>query len=141
MIRVYVDMVGDLFHVGHINLFKKAKALFPDKEAFLVVGVHSDEDVSSYKRTPIIKQKHRYEMIRFCKLVDQVIESAPLEVTKEFLEEHQIDYVVHGDDINQELMNQHKVPIDLGIVRYFPYTAGISTTKIIEKIRGTNENN
>ena len=80
-------------------------------------------------------------MIRFCKLVDQVIESAPLEVTKEFLEEHQIDYVVHGDDISQELMNQHKVPIDLGIVRYFPYTAGISTTKIIEKIRGTNENN
>jgi len=141
MIRVYLDMVGDLFHIGHINLLKKAKALFPNEEAFLVVGVHSDEDVASYKRIPIIKQEHRYEMIRCCKLVDQVIEAAPLNITKEFLEEHQIDYVVHGDDLNQKLMKQHKVPTDLGIVRYFSYTSGISTTKIIEKIRGTNENN
>ena len=45
MTRVYVDIVGDLFHVGHINLFKQARALFND--SFLIVGVHSDKDVES----------------------------------------------------------------------------------------------
>ena len=48
MKRVYVDMVGDLFHIGHINMFKQARELGD----YLIVGVHSDKAVESYKRTP-----------------------------------------------------------------------------------------
>ena len=82
MIRVYVDMVADLFHVGHLNLIQSARK-FGDT---LIVGIHSDEDVSSYKRMPIINEKDRYEMVRSCRYVDEVIEEAPLKITKEFLD-------------------------------------------------------
>jgi len=135
MIRVYLDTVADLFHIGHLNLFRQARSLF-ENPVELLVGVHSDKDVESYKRRPIIKQEHRYEMVRCCSLVDKVIESAPLVITHEFIDLHNIDYVVHGDDISDELKKQHAVPIELGIVKYVPYTKGISTTEIIERIRG-----
>ena len=44
--RVYVDMVADLFHYGHVNFLRQAKS----HGDFLLVGVHSDETVESYKR-------------------------------------------------------------------------------------------
>ena len=132
MTRVYVDIVGDLFHIGHINLFKKARALFSNP--YLIVGVHSDKDVESYKRIPVICQEQRYEMIRCCRLVDEVIESAPLTITKEYIEQHKIDYVVHGNDFSESLNMQHKVAIEMKIVKYVEYTKGISTTEIINRI-------
>jgi cytidyltransferase-like protein len=53
-IRVYADMVGDLFHAGHVEFFKKARA-FGD---YLVVGILADESVEEYKRTPILTLKN-----------------------------------------------------------------------------------
>ena len=73
MIRVYVDMAADLFHSGHLSFLKKARG-FGD---FLVAGIHSDETILSYKREPIICEKDRYEMVRQCCLVDEIIEDAP----------------------------------------------------------------
>ena len=135
MLRVYIDMVGDLFHVGHINLFKKARNLFPENPVELVVGVHSDEDVGSYKRRPVIVQEQRYEMIRSCKYVDEVIEASPLIITEKFLKKYKINYVVHGDDVSTEVAKQHKIPLLLEMIKYVPHTPGISTTKIIERIK------
>ena len=134
MIRVYVDMVADLFHVGHLNLIKKAKELGD----VLIVGVHSDADVESYKRIPIINEEDRYEIVKACKYVDEVIESAPLKITKEFLEEYKIDLVVHGDDISGEVLKQHEVTINMGILKIISYTKGVSTTKLIDKVRKQN---
>ncbi len=130
MKRVYVDVVADLFHVGHINLFKKARELGD----YLIVGVHSDKAVESYKRKPIIAEQQRYEMVKYCRLVDEVIEAAPLTITEDFIRENSIDLVVHGDDF-QKGHKQHEVPVEMGIMCYVPYTGGISTTEIIEKIR------
>ena len=134
MIRVYVDVVGDLFHIGHINLFKKAINLF-DQPVQLVVGVHNDSDVQSYKRKPIIPQQQRYEMIRSCRYVGEVIEDAPLTITENFINKHNLDYVVHGDDVTSAIEKQHSVVSSLGIVKYVPYTEGVSTTDIIERIK------
>jgi len=131
---VYLDMVGDLFHVGHLNLFRQARALFSG-QVDLIVGIHKDSDVASYKRPPIINENQRYELIRHCDLVSKVIEAAPLVITQDFIKKHKIDFVVHGDDISDELKKQHAVPIELGIVKYVPYTKGISTTEIIQRIR------
>ena len=49
-VRVYVDMVGDLFHAGHVALLREARS-HGDR---LVVGVLSDETAASYKRRPIM---------------------------------------------------------------------------------------
>ncbi|MAK56875.1 MAG: glycerol-3-phosphate cytidylyltransferase [Pusillimonas sp.] len=135
MTRVYVDIVGDLFHIGHLNLFKKAISAFDNKNVSLVVGVHSDKDVSSYKRKPIIPQEQRYEIVRSCKYVDEVIEASPLVITEDFINKHKIDYVVHGDDVTKEISKQHAVVSKMGIIKYVPYTDGVSTTSIIQKIK------
>ena len=87
MIRVYVDMVADLFHSGHVNFLKQAK----ECGDYLIVGVHSDKDVASYKRKPIIGEKNRCEMIKSCRYVDKVINNAPLMITKEFIDYNEID--------------------------------------------------
>jgi len=130
MIRVYADMVSDLFHIGHINFLKQAKIL----GNYLIVGIHSDKSVASYKRPPIVNESQRYEIVRNCKLVNEVIQDAPLILTKEFIIKHKIDIVVHGSDENSAFEEQHRVPLELGIMRYVNYTTGISTTDIINKI-------
>ena len=105
--RVYVDIVGDLFHAGHIGFFKKAKELGD----YLIVGVHSDEDVAKYKRTPILTMHERAEVIEACKYVDEIILYAPVGVTKELIVDNKIDLVLHGDDFNKDtLMDQYGVP-------------------------------
>jgi len=134
MKRVYVDIVGDLFHLGHVSLFKKARGLGD----YLIVGVHSDEDVAFYKRRPVLLLEERSKVIKSCRYVDEVIENAPLVITEEFINEHNISYVVHGDDVSDEVKRQHKIPYSLGIVKYVPYTPGISTTEIIERIKNGN---
>jgi cytidyltransferase-like protein len=130
--RVYADIVGDMLHSGHIQFFKQARA----HGDYLVIGVLSDEDVESYKRTPILSLTDRVAMVEACKYVDEVIVAPPLRTTEEWLMEHQIDIVVHGDDFNPELLSdQYGVPMKMGILRLVPYTKGISTTDIIQRIK------
>ena len=61
----YTYGVYDLFHIGHINLFKRIKENC-DK---LIVGVHNDEQVMTYKKKPIISYDDRLEIIKSCKYV------------------------------------------------------------------------
>ena len=133
MTIVYVDGVFDLFHYGHIEFLKQAKSLGTK----LIVGIVTDKDVESYKRTPIIKHEYRINMLKYCSLVDEIVENPPLYITNDFIKKHKIDIVVHGDDSYQE--NFFDIPIKLGIMRYVKYTSSISTTKIIHKIKFDTE--
>lgn len=129
--RVYVDIVGDLFHAGHIEFLKNAKA-FGD---YLIVGVLADESVEEYKRMPILTTAERVKVIEACALVDEVVVAPPLRLTEEMIRELKIDYVVHGDDFNKDLLeDQYGAALKAGIFRTVPYTAGISTTEIIRRI-------
>ncbi len=129
--RVYVDIVGDLFHAGHIEFLKQAKS-FGD---YLIVGVLADESVGEYKRIPVLTLEERVRTIRACSLVDEVIEAPPIRLTKEMIKEWEIDYVIHGDDFDQALIeDQYGAALKAGIFRTVPYTKGISTTEIINRI-------
>ena len=131
MTRVYVDMVADLFHYGHANFLRQAKQ-FGDH---LIVGIHSDEVVKEYKRTPILNMKERVDTVSSCRYVDEVISDAPLVIDLKWLNTHRIDLVVHGDDFSEHMKQLcYKVPIDLGILRLVSYTSRISTTEIIQRI-------
>lgn len=133
MIRVYTDMAADMFHIGHLNLIRRAKA----HGDYLIVGVHSDKDIAEYKRHPIINEEQRYEIVRSCQYVDEVLEGAPLIMTKDFIQRHEIDLIVRGDDITPELLEQQADAIEMGIMHYVPRTKNVSTTSIIEKIKET----
>ncbi len=131
MTRVYVDMVGDLFHYGHVEFLRRARELGD----VLVVGVHSDETVASYKRRPVMTMEERIPVVESCRYVDEIVPDAPLELTEEFIREHAVDLVVHGDDMDHdELMTMYRVPYELGIFRTIPYTAGVSTSAIVDRV-------
>lgn len=130
-VRIYVDIVGDLFHAGHVAFLKKAKS-FGD---YLIVGVLADDTVEEYKREPIITLEDRVKVVEACRYVDQVVVAPPLRLTEEMIRDLEIDYVVHGDDFNPALLeDQYGVSLKLGIFKTVPYTPGISTTQIIERI-------
>ena len=132
MIRVYVDMVADLFHFGHVAFLEQARAYGED----LVVGVHSDATVESYKRRPVMTMDERVASVHGCRFVDEVVPDAPLVITREWLELHRIDLVVHGDDFDPALAGRlYGVPMAMGIFHTVPYTPGISSTEIIRRIQ------
>ena len=71
--RVYVDIVGDLFHAGHVAFFQKARQ-FGDT---LIVGVLADDVVEGYKRAPILTLEESVAVIKACRYVDEVIVAPP----------------------------------------------------------------
>ena len=133
---VYVDMVADLFHFGHVELLRKAKELGTK----LIVGVHNDDTVQSYKRRPVLTMKERIAVVEVCKYVDQVVPNAPLVVTQEYLDKYQIDTIVHGDDLTTEDKNLMFGQV-LNKLVLVNYTDGISTTNILLRLNYYGHNN
>ena len=128
MIRVYADMVADLFHHGHVEFLRQASALGDH----VMVGVNADDEAASHKRRPIQVMEDRIAAVAACKYVDEVIPDAPWVFDASWIEKYQIDLVVHGDDYSKEQQRHlYRIPIDKGIFRTVAYTKGISTTKIL----------
>ncbi|WP_286266545.1 adenylyltransferase/cytidyltransferase family protein [Thalassotalea atypica] len=127
MKKVYTSGVFDLFHVGHVSVLNKAKQ-FGD---YLIVGVHSDEDVKSYKRIPVISCEQRCEIIRNIKCVDEVI-IAPLtpNIDASFYELNEIDIHVAGDN----MQHMYELPNKMGIMRYVTRNSETSSTAINNKL-------
>ena len=128
-------MVADLFHYGHVNFLKKASS----HGDFLLVGVHADEEVMTYKRRPILSMEERVASVEGCRYADEVIPNAPLEIDRTFIEKHNIDLVIHGDDFSSDLEQLcYKIPMEMGIYRTVGYTEGISTTDLIDRVKAAN---
>lgn len=129
----YTTGVFDLFHIGHLNIIKRAK----EQCDYLIVGVSTDEFVESYKnKTPVIPFEERAEIIRSLKYVDKVVPQDDMDKSKKW-EELRFDAVFHGDDwkntsVYKEIEEKLK---DFGVeMVYLPHTDGISTTELLEKI-------
>jgi len=131
-VRIYASMVADLFHYGHVAFLKQARAL----GTHLIVGLISDDVATAYKRKPILSQEERAKVMAGCKYVNEIVLNAPLAPTREFLELHNIDFVIHGDDFTEEkLYTYFADPMALDMMRITSYTQGISTSDIIERIK------
>ena len=142
--RVYLDGVFDLFHRGHLETFKYVKSdeflnsVNSESKVYLIVGVVSDIDCQTYKRKPIINDLDRVEIIKYNKLVDEVIFPCPLTITTDFIKKNDIDIVVHGFSNKNDFEKQKdffKEPILLNKFKQINYYDKISTTQIINKIK------
>ena len=131
-------MVGDLFHVGHINLVRAVGDLGYD----VIVGVHSDVEVESYKRTPVMSMPERVAAVEACKYVTEVIPGAPTVIDEDFILKHNIDMVFHGhrEDEDDLYNDMFAVPIKLGKFTRTERTPGISTTMLIDRIERVESN-
>nr|WP_300858393.1 adenylyltransferase/cytidyltransferase family protein [uncultured Acetatifactor sp.] len=129
----YTDGVYDLFHVGHLNMIETAKK----NCEYLIVGVHSDEEVHQYKhRYPIIPEEERARIVGAVKGVDRVVINEVRDKLT-LLERYHFDVVFIGDDWKgtERWNNFEKILGEQNVdVIYVPYTKGISTTDIRKKI-------
>jgi len=102
----------------------------------LVVGVLSDETAAAYKRMPIMTLAERVVVIESCRYVDEVISDAPLRLTAELRDEHDLALVVHGDDVDDEVAADVYGPAaSAGRLHLVPRSGSISTTELIERVR------
>ena len=129
------SVVGDLFHVGHLNLLKQGKKHCD----FLIVGVLPDNVVGGYKRTPIIPFEERKRIIEALKIVDLVIDHPLSRDTDVLLEKLwdigiKVDVLFRGNDW-LDIKGKNWIENHGGKYVSIPYYHPQSTTKIINKIK------
>ena len=136
MVTYYLDMCADLFHWGHVDLLEKTKNMCD----VLLVGIHSDDTIKSYKRIPIMNMDERIKVVSACKYVDKVIPDAPIVITEEYIKKYNIDMVIHAhkEEENEKYNFMYKIPHEMGIFKRLDYSEGISTTDIIERVKKYN---
>lgn len=124
----YTSGVYDLFHFGHLNLFKRMKERF-DK---VIVGVHIDEEVETYKQKPAIPYQQRLDIVRACRYVDEVYEHAELVTSDATLAKVGAHYVVAGRDPSSHIHKFYTVtPECLHLIERTP---GISSRELRKNI-------
>ena len=133
----YTTGVYDLFHIGHLNLLRKAKAQCD----YLIVGVSTDELVSYKHKHAVIPFEERKEIVGAIKYVDEVVTQENMN-KMEAWEKYHFDVMFVGDDW-KGTDKWNKIEAELNAVGakvvYFPYTKGTSSTLINEtlhKLRG-----
>lgn len=132
----YVAGVFDLFHIGHVNLLRRAK----EQCDYLIVGVVSDEQVIEDKRTsPYMCFEDRIAIVEACKYVDEAV-GIPVDKksTEAAWRMYHFDAQFSGSDYENDpywmsqkaFLNKHGADLV-----FFPYTESTSSTKLKEQIR------
>lgn len=128
MIIGYTTGVYDLFHIGHLNLLRRAK----EQCDYLIVGVSSDDLVMYKNKHSVIPFEERIEIVRSIKYVDEAVPQ--LNMNKmEAWEKYHFNKMFVGDDWKgTEKWNRIESEMNsVGVeVVYFPYTKGTSSTLI-----------
>jgi choline-phosphate cytidylyltransferase len=136
-VRVYADGIYDLFHQGHAKQLLQAKNVFPKSEVYLLVGCCNDELTHSKKGKTVMDDQERYEAIRHCRYVDEVVVDAPWTLDMEFLTKHKIDFVAHDDEpytIGSSSVDVYDFVKKRGMFVATQRTQGVSTSDIVCRI-------
>uniref|UniRef100_A0A8C9T5C0 ethanolamine-phosphate cytidylyltransferase n=1 Tax=Scleropages formosus TaxID=113540 RepID=A0A8C9T5C0_SCLFO len=132
VVRVWCDGCYDMVHYGHSNQLRQAKAMGD----YLVVGVHTDEEIARHKGPPVFTQDERYKMVRAIKWVDEIVEGAPYVTALETLDKYNCDFCVHGDDITLTVdgKDTYEEVKKSGRYRECRRTQGVSTTDLVGRM-------
>lgn len=130
----YTTGVYDMFHIGHLNILKRAK----EQCDYLIVGVSTDELVMKEKnKTPVIPCEERVEIIRSIRYVDEVV----IQENKDKLgawDKYHFDKMFVGSDWQGtpqwNLFEKQFAAKGVEIV-YLPHTDGISSTQLTHFIK------
>lgn len=136
----YTTGVFDLFHIGHLNILRRAK----EQCDYLIVGVSTDDLVETYKhKRPVIPFEERVEIVKAIKYVDKVVPQTSMDKLQAWEKLH-FDALFHGsdwkgsamyDEVEEKLKN---VGVDMV---FLPHTAGTSSTMISERLKDEDDQN
>lgn len=133
----YTCGVFDVFHVGHLNLLEKCKEMCE----VLIVGICNDDYVYNVKhKNPVFSEDERLRIVGALRCVDRA-EIVDIETTNEkmlALNKFKFDVLFSGDDWkgSERYLKTEKEFEKYGTaIEYLPYTKGISTTIIKEKMK------
>lgn len=130
---VFCAGTWDLFHIGHLEMIRKARQHAAD--GILIVGVTTDEHTEEYKGVkPFVPYGERFRIIQALKFPDLVVPQ-----TKQFDIEHMrelnVDEVVLGTDWAEKMPDHLKAMMKHVRVYFEPRTEGISTSGIKHKMK------
>ena len=132
MKRIITFGTYDLFHIGHLRLLERARALGDH----LIVGVSSDAlNFSKKQKYPVIPELDRMEIVKALRVVDEVFREDSLELKAQYIQEFRADVLVMGDDWQGKFDEMSKYCR----VVYLPRTPEISTTEIKATLAGTGK--
>ena len=125
----YTTGVFDLFHIGHLNILKRAK----EQCDYLIVGVSTDENVMTYKhKQPVIPFEQRKAILESIRYVDQVVPQENMDKLKAW-EQYHFDVMFHGSDWKGSTM-YNEIEAQLKAVGcdtvFLPHTDGISSSML-----------
>jgi glycerol-3-phosphate cytidylyltransferase len=128
----YTTGVFDMFHIGHLNILRRAK----EQCEFLIVGVSVDALVIEYKKKkPTIQFEDRVAIVEAIKYVDRVVPQTSMDKTKAW-DNLRFDVIFHGDDWKGSKMYD-KIEAELKAIGvdmvFLPHTEGISSTALFGK--------
>ncbi|CEF71025.1 Ethanolamine-phosphate cytidylyltransferase [Strongyloides ratti] len=136
--RVWCDGCYDMIHFGHANQLRQAKKM----GKYLVVGVHTDNEILRNKGPPVFNENERYKMVKGIKWVDEVVEGAPYSTTIETLDKYNCEFCVHGNDITltAEGVDTYAEVKNAGRYKECERTAGVSTTDLVGRMLKLTKN-
>lgn len=133
----YTTGVYDMFHIGHLNLLRRAK----EQCDYLIVGVSTDELATYKNKIPIIPFEERIEIVRAIRYVDMAVPQTTMNKMDAW-NLYKFDAMFVGDDWKgtEKWNNLEKEfsKVNVEIV-YFPYTKGTSSTILREKLLNKGE--
>lgn len=117
----------DLFHIGHLNLLKRAREL-GDK---LIVAVSTDEFNATKGKTTLMPFEHRVELVRSVRFVDEVIAESNWDQKISDVQQHRVDLFVMGSDWQGkfDFLKPHCEVV------YLPRTDNVSSTELKKAIQ------
>ena len=130
----YTTGVYDMFHIGHLNVIRNAKAQCD----YLIVGVSTDELVQKEKnKTPVVSFTERVEIVKALKYVDEVVPQFNKNKLEAW-EKYHFDKMFVGSDWQGtpqwKKIEEQFTPLGVEII-YLPHTDGISSTKLTSIIK------
>jgi len=131
MKKVLTFMVGDIFHIGHLTLLQKAKALGD----YLIVGLPSSWTINDQikGRDPIFSSEERLRIVQAIRYVDFAFVYTDNEALNKSIKLLKPDIICRGDD-NKNFIGR-KVAEEMGIkIVFFPYTKGVSSGNLRKKL-------
>jgi D-beta-D-heptose 7-phosphate kinase/D-beta-D-heptose 1-phosphate adenosyltransferase len=134
---VFTNGCFDILHAGHVQYLQEAKNLGD----FLLVAVNSDASVKRLKgdKRPLVSEDERCQVLDALKMVD-LITVFEQDTPYQLIDAIQPDVLVKGGDWQpQDIVGADIVLNNGGEVKSLSFKNGISTTKIIEKVRKNYE--